>query len=318
MNLLYKDNNPTKYIWIAPERTGTRATNLYFKDNGYISKIIGNSIAQSNSESYTHNLIIPPTYVNDNYALICNVRNPYFRVLSIWKSIHIYNELSKMDPIDKEDNKNITTNVIFSNFFNSDKKEINCKYKLQGCVCKDFYSFVYEHNKWISLPDIKSNLFSFKETYFLRMESLVDDILKLPLTKNSQHYIVKNDYTSKQDKIYILKFHFLRSIIINGDLDIAYYKKVIEKTFIDKKLESSLIHSFYKKLCTIDVVEKKEYVEYVKSFFEIADKRYFNKLIDLNVIFCNENFYDERTSSIVHYLNKDWFEKFNYSKDSWK
>lgn len=150
------------------------------------------------------------------------------------------------------------------------------------------------------------------------MENLVEDIFKLPFNNNKQHFIVNKDYTFTNDRIKLIKYHFLRNIISYNDIDILYYKNLIEKYFYKSDNESSFMASFYAKLLALDCIEKKEYVEYVKSFFLTTDKNNLTKLIDLNILFEDINFYDERTANIVHYLNKDWFEKFNYSRDSWK
>jgi len=62
-------NHNTKQYWWGPPRTGSRMVSLILKDNGW-----GEVISHHGME------------VIDGYQLWINVRNPYDRVLSMWKN----------------------------------------------------------------------------------------------------------------------------------------------------------------------------------------------------------------------------------------
>lgn len=72
------------FQWIAPERTGSRKiseilTYYDFKKNG-------NNVNNFGRYNYNHN--VEPNEEGTNYKVICNARNPYGRVYSLFKNFY--------------------------------------------------------------------------------------------------------------------------------------------------------------------------------------------------------------------------------------
>ena len=124
-------------LWI-PERVGSRTiasilTHYDFKNNGV-------QLYDGLNHTYTHQNYIPKQY--DDYKIICGARNPYSRVLSIFKSLH-----------GAWENKNKET----------------------------FKSFVKNHFESAQTRNIiKNPNFPKKPDYIIRIENLKEDFLKLP------------------------------------------------------------------------------------------------------------------------------------------
>jgi hypothetical protein len=73
------------YQWIAPERTGSRKVSEIlayydFKNNGHVVNYFG---------YYRYNHIIEQNEEGTNYKVICNARNPYSRVYSLFKNFYV-------------------------------------------------------------------------------------------------------------------------------------------------------------------------------------------------------------------------------------
>ena len=127
-----------KYIWWAPERTGSRKVAPILRYFGFIhnNKLIFNDI----SFSYTHNCLSTAQY--GDYKLICNTRNPYSRVYSLFKNYY-----------HKSMDKNIDS---FRNYL---------KFELTK---KDLLEIVLRP-KLVRYPD-----------YVIRLEYMREDLSKLP------------------------------------------------------------------------------------------------------------------------------------------
>jgi hypothetical protein len=72
-----------KFIWIAPERTGSRKIAEILNYYGF--KYNNKSISLNGNVRYSHNDNIDYNY---NYKVICNARNPYGRTYSIFKNFY--------------------------------------------------------------------------------------------------------------------------------------------------------------------------------------------------------------------------------------
>jgi len=70
------------FIWIAPERTGTRGTVPIFAFCGFTCR--GKQLITAGGFCYTHNWEIPEKY--KDYKIISSARNPYSRTLSLYKN----------------------------------------------------------------------------------------------------------------------------------------------------------------------------------------------------------------------------------------
>lgn len=72
------------YQWIAPERTGSRKVAEILSFFGFTNQ--DRPIFFSNNYTYSHDVNFYEEH--ENYKLICNARNPYSRVLSIFQNLY--------------------------------------------------------------------------------------------------------------------------------------------------------------------------------------------------------------------------------------
>lgn len=185
-----------KIIWWAPERCGTKATAHifsklgfeYFTDETETKK----QITDNGIYYQSHSLKYPEKY--GDYKIICSIRNPYDRMLSI-----------------------------FSNFTNLGSTFVYTKDKSQNLV-NTFESFIREmllYNKVSTKEDLekrpiqKSYLskYSFETQvpdFFIKMESLEEDLGKLDFVKESKiwksGYI--RDYLNRNPYINVRPYKF--------------------------------------------------------------------------------------------------------------
>jgi hypothetical protein len=140
-NLKNRGNNISKkynYQWIAPERTGSRKVSeilVYydFKCNNRAIYAVGN---------YNYNHDIEPNEEGTDYKVICNARNPYGRVYSLFK-----------------------------NFFHpiKDKSKEGFREYLTEYLPKYYQMKMVVQPKWEKPFD-----------YVIRLEHMKDDLMKLP------------------------------------------------------------------------------------------------------------------------------------------
>jgi hypothetical protein len=75
-------NENYKFVWIAPERVGSRSTCKILTYCGFMCR--GQQLSSSSVYNYTHHSQIPTKY--KDYQIISSARNPYSRTLSIYKT----------------------------------------------------------------------------------------------------------------------------------------------------------------------------------------------------------------------------------------
>jgi hypothetical protein len=185
-----------KIIWWAPERCGTKATAHIFSKLGFEYFIdeteTKKQITDDGIYYQSHSLKYPEKY--GDYKIICSIRNPYDRMLSI-----------------------------FSNFTNLGSTFVYTKDKSQNLV-NTFESFIREmllYNKVSTKEDLekrpiqKSYLskYSFESKvpdFFIKMESLEEDLGKLDFVRESEiwksGYI--RDYLSHNPYINVRPYKF--------------------------------------------------------------------------------------------------------------
>jgi hypothetical protein len=184
-----------KIIWWAPERCATKATSHIFQQLGFESYF--NSRENEQIETYhSHGIDIPEEY--SDYKIICSIRNPYDRVLGLFKSM-----------------TNVGKSIVYTkdthqNFMNSYETFINEVFMLIKAVkqnridekrfLKDYIS-KYSFDK--KIPD-----------QFIRAENLIEDISKLDFVTESgiwksgyvEEYLTNNSYINirpfKFDSVY--------------------------------------------------------------------------------------------------------------------
>ena len=71
-----------KMIWWAPERTATKLTAQILKNYNFEYFVGKNNYKKLCDPYHSHDLNIPEGC--ENYKIICNMRNPYDRVLGLY------------------------------------------------------------------------------------------------------------------------------------------------------------------------------------------------------------------------------------------
>ena len=158
-------------IWWAPERAGTKITRQILSNYNFLvfDPKIGDEV--SLEKRYTSHLNeIPEKY--SNYKLICNVRNPYDRIFSIFLTTRYDNIV-----IEKNGHKSVIDdfNKWVINVFEPRKTTvgINPDYSIND-INYDFFS------KWTfeqKIPD-----------FFIKMENLREDLEKLDFIKSDPNW----------------------------------------------------------------------------------------------------------------------------------
>jgi hypothetical protein len=168
MNISHKH----KIIWWAPERCGTKATAHIFSKLGFeffTDESESKKHITDNGIYYQSHSIKYPEKYND-YKIICSIRNPYDRMLSI-----------------------------FLNFTNTGSTFVCTKNRFQKFV-ETYETFIREmllYNKVTTVEDLekspiqKSYLskYSFESRipdFFIKMESLEEDLGKLDFVRESE------------------------------------------------------------------------------------------------------------------------------------
>ena len=78
----YNVSEKYKFLWWAPERTGSRGTANVLSYFDF--KLNGKVVSDSTTYYYTHQCLYDNQY--DGYKIIGNARNPYGRILSIFQN----------------------------------------------------------------------------------------------------------------------------------------------------------------------------------------------------------------------------------------
>jgi hypothetical protein len=201
-----------KIIWWAPERCATKATAHIFQQLGfesYYTTIDNKQIP----DYHSHSIVIPEEY--SDYKVICSIRNPYDRVLGLFKTM---TNVGKSMVYTKDTHDNFMVN--YENFLNEVFVFVKIKEtngfgeKLEKIFMKDFIAKYSFEDK---IPD-----------YFIRSENLLEDISKLEFVNDSglwksgyiQEYLTNNKYINlrpyKFDTVYTNK---------SAKLVFEYYKK---------------------------------------------------------------------------------------------
>ena len=134
----YNVSHKYRFLLWLPERTGSRTiatilSHFDFKNNQL-------PIYDGRNYAYTHGNYIPKEL--EDYKIICSARNPYGRVLSIYKTLH-----NKLEIKNQENFKNFIKNKFVSPF-------------TLGYI---------ENPSFSKIPD-----------YILRLENIKEDLMKLP------------------------------------------------------------------------------------------------------------------------------------------
>lgn len=157
-----------KIIWWAPERTATEATGRIFKELGFHFDRTDEMIV--NRESDLH-LSHEEHYGDDynGYNIICNIRNPYDRIFSIFMNFDVLGSL----PATKEVKPKLIPyfKKWIKTYFEKNKLIVKINdYGKSNITSESLKKFTFRNR----IPD-----------QFIRMENLIDDLSELDFIKES-------------------------------------------------------------------------------------------------------------------------------------
>jgi hypothetical protein len=161
-----------KTIWWAPERCGTKATAHIFSKLGfeYFKNIYETEkeITVDGINYQSHNINIPEKY--NDYKIICSIRNPYDRMLSIFLN---FTSLGKSFVYTKDTRLNLINT--YEKFIKEMLlyRRIKSDEDLESRPIQKNYLSKYQFTNRI--PD-----------FFIKTESLEEDLGKLDFVKNSE------------------------------------------------------------------------------------------------------------------------------------
>lgn len=179
-------NRELKIVWWAPERSATKITaDILRKFNFEIYDEIKDIYLPLSTNYHSHDIKIPKKF--EDYKIICNVRNPYDKILSFYL--------------------NFTSVGKHFVFMKNKKEELVKKIDI---FCSELFEYainqqiLVNHERKIPVKDYISKLsFDYKiPNNFLRMENLIEDFSKLDFILESkfwksgeiQDMINKNQY----------------------------------------------------------------------------------------------------------------------------
>lgn len=160
-----------KVIWWAPERTATEVIGIIFSKLGFDFNRDGEMVVNVESDlTLSHDEGI---LENDlDYRIICNVRNPYDRIFSIFMNFDIL----KMLPPTKEIKPKLIPyfHKWVKSYFEKNKLMVKINdYGKVNITSESLKKFTFRNR----LPD-----------YFIRVENLVEDLEGLDFVKNSSEW----------------------------------------------------------------------------------------------------------------------------------
>ena len=189
MNISHKH----KTIWWAPEKTGSKVTSHILKNYDFFyHELYPNSELKRLCNPYhSHDIVFPEKY--SDYELICNIRNPYDRVLSIFIN---FSTLCMVYTKDKVDDYSKKFEIFIKLMFLSPNMSSDVEYEPTPTNLGRFLKKVNFSNK---VPNV-----------FIRMENLENDLKSLDFIKNTDLW-EKSDFSGFLGKNEFIKrraFHF--------------------------------------------------------------------------------------------------------------
>lgn len=205
-------NRELKLIWWAPERCATKLTADIFKKLGFEVLDQKTGIFTPLSETYhSHDIVLPEEF--KDFKIICNVRNPYDKVLSFYL--------------------NFTS--VGKNFVYLKSKKTELQHKIERFSLELFeyainQKIIRTYIRTVPVREYVSKL-SFNgiiPNHLIRMENLLEDFSKLDFINQSKEWqtgeiqdlIEKNEYINKRP------FDFTELYTMNSAIRVFdYYKK---------------------------------------------------------------------------------------------
>jgi len=165
-------NRDLKIVWWAPERCATKITaKIFSKFNFEVYDERFNTFTPLSDTYHSHKIILPDEF--KDYRIICNVRNPYDKVLSFY----------------------LNFSSVGKNFVYLKNKKTELKNRIENFTLELFEYAINQKvlvnmSREVPVRDYVSKL-SFNENIpqnFIRMENLVEDIGNLDFISDSKEW----------------------------------------------------------------------------------------------------------------------------------
>jgi hypothetical protein len=182
-----------KTIWWAPEKTGSKVTSHILKNYDFFYRdfTTESKFKPLGDPYHSHDIDFPKEY--SDYQVICNIRNPYDRILSIFIN---FSSLGLVYTKDNLDYYRKRFELFVKLMFLSPNMTSDVEYEPTASNLGRFLKKVNFSDK---VPDI-----------FIKMENLEKDLKSLNFIKNTDLW-EKEDFSSFLNKNQFLKkraFHF--------------------------------------------------------------------------------------------------------------
>jgi hypothetical protein len=176
-----------KTIWWAPEKTASKVTSHILKnyDFFYFENYPKSAILKLCEPYHSHAIIFPEEY--SDYEVICNIRNPYDRVLSIFVN---FSNISLVYTKDNVDYYRKRFEIFIKEMFLSPNLTQNVPYDPSAPNLGRYLKKVDFFNK---VPDV-----------FIKMENLENDLKSLKFIKNTDLW-EKSEFSSFLSKNEFIK-----------------------------------------------------------------------------------------------------------------
>jgi len=324
MNTLTNTGSANNYVWIAPERTASRATYDAFVFNGvFVSTLSGES--QQANRTYNHERYKLVNYPSSAYQIIYNVRNPYAQIPSVWRRQQVdYQNFITFDNLR-------SINDIIKCVLNTTSFSLSTL-GLSATIPITTPSNYYTFTSYITAGSASGRYFFRKRyptfiqgthAFSVRTENLSSDLLKIPFIKAIPTVISNNETRYAEIRTAITK-NFILNVLKNGAIDKNYYINF----FNDQNLTSEEATSsrqgpyfvkFYEFLHQSDEVINEAITNIIYCFNVTDEFRNNAQILDLNHLYSStSDLYDQSLADTIYGYRTEWFERFGYDKDSWK
>jgi hypothetical protein len=182
-----------KTIWLAPEKTGTKAISHIFKNYNFFYRDFTTQFEfRPLCDPYhSHDVLFPEEY--SDYEVICSIRNPYDRILSIFIN---FSNLGLVYTKDNLEYYRKRFEIFIKLMFLSPNMTSEVEYEPTASNLGRFLKKVNFSNK---VPDV-----------FIKMENIENDLKSLNFIKNTDLW-EKSDFSGFLRKNEFIKkraFHF--------------------------------------------------------------------------------------------------------------
>jgi hypothetical protein len=167
-----------KTIWWAPEKTGSKVTSHIFKNYNFFYRdfTTDSEFRPLCNPYHSHDIVFPEEYLD--YEVICSIRNPYDRILSIFIN---FSDLGLVYTKDNVDYYRKRFEIFIKLMFLSPNMTSDVEYEPTASNLGRFLKKVNFSDK---VPDV-----------FIKMENLENDLKSLKFIKNTNLW-EKSDFSA--------------------------------------------------------------------------------------------------------------------------